>query len=237
MIQTLETLNPTQKVWSFFMNNLFSIELVGDMIKSRNTQDAQDLNNKLKVVSSHVAKANSVQSDLLDQVDDYDTKANTLTVLGNASRAYQQFGDDINNEIMADFIDTINAVSDSKASHTHFGIAYTSADLESATQSANATLKFGEKCNQLDTLLIHIANRVGIQNEKTAEDILLKKQKLRALLPGLISAIDIRAASNKDPASIGLLNTMVAMWESDVKDIRNLVLDAFDGVDIVTGTG
>lgn len=207
------------------------------MVVSRNPQDALILQNKLKNLTAHIEKANSVQSDLIDNPNDYDTKSNTLDVLANTSRAMKKFHDDIDNELLADFIDSLNSISDSKAEYTAFGSIIKKAQAGKIDEVELQKDVFLSECQRVLALIEHIANRIAPENEKVANEIMLKKNKLYELLPGLLSAIDIRAASCQDQTTKELLGTMVGMWEDDVKELQNIAFNSFDGIVVVVGTG
>lgn len=207
------------------------------MVQSRNPHDAQQLQSKLNTLNVHIEKANTCQSDLIDNPFDYDTKSNTLDILANTARATQKFQDDIDNEILADFMDSLNSISDAKAEFTAFGILIKKAETGNIDAVESQKELFLDECQRVFNLIEYMANRIAPENEKVANEIMLRKHKLFELLPGLLSGIDIRAASCEDPTTKDLLDTMVGMWQEDVKELQNVTYNSFDGIVVVVGTG
>lgn len=99
---------------------------------------------------------------------------------------------------------------------------------------------FTEKLKAIDSILEVFMFRVTATNPKSAVDIECKRDNLKVLVTGLVSALDVLCANPKDASGQEYLAGMLKNWELDIADILALVSGEkteFDTDDIIKGSG
>jgi hypothetical protein len=213
--------------------------LEGQIITSPSSR--MEIESTLENLNDLESKLNSMaSSSFMENPNSVRTQQSMSQNIDQLHKAHRQLQSAKNKAIISDLVVSCPALTDRKSPWRPYGAIHEHSSKGNKPALTSALHEFDSDASKLIELGSMAAESVQASgNPEMAKDILVLRDKLNDLKPGVGAAAAVVCVNPEDPISKDHFNKVAGMWEEGVKDLQLSLVDqegAFKLHELVAGT-